>query len=175
MIFLSAVDHRLSEKLVAKGKLESEKFGEDVKRIFGQKKTELESLVIETNEAAVLLRYVLRLNSAKTNRTSWQVKNLPLDEAPFLATFLTPLYLDNPYPEDNNMERVKVFKMPGRSLRSPRFNRNICDECGKESNVKLKCCSKCKLAYYCSADCQRADWKKHKIVCKEFSKEMYLI
>ena len=175
MIFLSAVDHRLSEKLVAKGKLESEKFGEDVKRIFGQKKTEPESLVIETNEAAVLLRYVLRLNSAKTNRTSWQVKNLPLDEAPFLATFLTPLYLDNPYPEDNNMERVKVFKMPGRSLRSPRFNRNICDECGKESNVKLKCCSKCKLAYYCSADCQRADWKKHKIVCKEFSKEMYLI
>ena len=30
---------------------------------------------------------------------------------------------------------------------------------------KLLKCSKCLLAYYCGADCQRADWKSHKQNC----------
>lgn len=30
----------------------------------------------------------------------------------------------------------------------------------------FKCCSKCKLAYYCSKDCQVSHWKSHKANCK---------
>lgn len=31
---------------------------------------------------------------------------------------------------------------------------------------KLKRCSGCKRAWYCSVNCQRADWKNHKINCE---------
>ena len=28
-------------------------------------------------------------------------------------------------------------------------------------------CKRCKLAYYCNKDCQRAMWKSHKLMCYE--------
>ena len=33
-------------------------------------------------------------------------------------------------------------------------------------NNKPKLCSGCKLVRYCSAKCQKADWKEHKRACK---------
>lgn len=35
--------------------------------------------------------------------------------------------------------------------------------CGQDSKFK---CSKCKKTYYCSQDCQRKDWSRHKHECK---------
>ena len=35
-----------------------------------------------------------------------------------------------------------------------------------ESKLKLKNCNKCKIALYCSKECQIADWKNHKKDCK---------
>jgi splicing suppressor protein 51 len=31
----------------------------------------------------------------------------------------------------------------------------------------LNTCSKCKTTLYCSCDCQKADWSKHKIICSK--------
>ena len=48
-----------------------------------------------------------------------------------------------------------------------------CSSCGEPETASEthKECSRCKLAQYCSVDCQRADWKNemasHKIVCKD--------
>jgi hypothetical protein len=49
-----------------------------------------------------------------------------------------------------------------------------CSGCGEPETASkaLKECSRCKLAQYCSVDCQRADWKNgkfmpHKIGCKD--------
>jgi len=39
-----------------------------------------------------------------------------------------------------------------------------CAVCKKEA---MKRCGACQLRWYCSADCQRGDWKKHKKVCKK--------
>ena len=36
--------------------------------------------------------------------------------------------------------------------------------------VKLKVCTRCKTARYCSIDCQRKDWKSHKDPCGVFKK-----
>jgi len=39
-----------------------------------------------------------------------------------------------------------------------------CEVCGTK-NRNMYYCSKCKSIKYCSVECQRADWKKHKPVC----------
>jgi MYND finger len=47
----------------------------------------------------------------------------------------------------------------------------ICCVCGKRNtNVKLFKCSRCKIAEYCSKECQMADWKRHKTQCNRWKK-----
>jgi hypothetical protein len=40
----------------------------------------------------------------------------------------------------------------------------VCSVCGKRQG-KLKRCSLCHVTCYCSAECQKKDWKEHKLVC----------
>lgn len=45
-----------------------------------------------------------------------------------------------------------------------------CSVCGKDKSGKrggLLICGRCRKTSYCSPDCQRADWKKHKLNCKK--------
>ena len=41
---------------------------------------------------------------------------------------------------------------------------HFCNVCGKADNVKA--CSRCKVASYCSLNCQKLDWPKHRKMCK---------
>ncbi|KAI9004009.1 hypothetical protein DFJ74DRAFT_694375 [Hyaloraphidium curvatum] len=43
-----------------------------------------------------------------------------------------------------------------------------CDRCGAESDTLLRC-SGCKVTRYCGAACQRAAWKDHKDICRQWS------
>ena len=44
--------------------------------------------------------------------------------------------------------------------------KTTCFYCGNTGT--MKCCSRCKCAYYCSRDCQAAAWKSgHKATCKQ--------
>lgn len=45
-------------------------------------------------------------------------------------------------------------------------NTASCATCGKE-NADSKC-SKCKMVYYCSSECQQKDWQSHKETCFPF-------
>ena len=42
---------------------------------------------------------------------------------------------------------------------------SICDYCQKLNPAKR--CSACHQASYCTIDCQKLDWKKHKLVCSK--------
>jgi hypothetical protein len=41
----------------------------------------------------------------------------------------------------------------------------VCRVCGQRQG-KLKRCSLCHVTCYCSAECQKKDWKEHKVVCR---------
>jgi hypothetical protein len=41
----------------------------------------------------------------------------------------------------------------------------VCDRDRSRNGTALLKCAKCHDAKYCSAECQRTDWKKHKAVC----------
>lgn len=40
-----------------------------------------------------------------------------------------------------------------------------CEECGAMATQR---CSRCKMAWYCTRDCQLRQWKKHKQICQMF-------
>ena len=40
-----------------------------------------------------------------------------------------------------------------------------CSRCSTKAAKSLSLCSACRLAAYCSVECQRADWKTHKALC----------
>jgi hypothetical protein len=44
---------------------------------------------------------------------------------------------------------------------------STCAVCGREA---MKRCSKCRVEWYCSRDCQVKDWKRHKPICQELNK-----
>ena len=52
---------------------------------------------------------------------------------------------------------------------------NLADFCAnchsKPSGVKLKRCSKCQISQYCSTQCQRENWKEHRVACSIVAKQ----
>ena len=45
---------------------------------------------------------------------------------------------------------------------------NVCANlCGADArSTKLQCCAACRVVNYCSKECQKTDWKRHKAECK---------
>ena len=52
---------------------------------------------------------------------------------------------------------------------SEKYLMAMCENCGKHEHgdVKHMKCSRCKLRYYCSRECQKQDWPNHKQMCKK--------
>lgn len=69
---------------------------------------------------------------------------------------------DNDNFPDNNSNPTKAVDGMDTS------NEYMCSICGKR-DIKLKKCGKCKIIAYCSEECQRKDWTKHKKHCTTFS------
>lgn len=57
-------------------------------------------------------------------------------------------------------------KSDNESIKKKKSNTTIreCNQCGKQSK-ELKTCGKCKRAYYCTIECQKKHWIKHKTNC----------
>ncbi|KAF9782514.1 hypothetical protein BJ322DRAFT_225106 [Thelephora terrestris] len=76
--------------------------------------------------------------------------------APFVTRIaLSPLF-EVPY-LDKVLSHVKPVVEEGKRR---------CDVCKEGGKPKLLTCTRCKRGTYCSAVCQRADWKEHKAKCK---------
>jgi len=73
---------------------------------------------------------------------------------------ISPLY-GVPYAE--NTGRVTAGLVAGK----PPGTEKQCQKCGSLGKPKLLMCGSCKHTNYCSADCQKADWKTHKGTCRK--------
>ena len=67
-------------------------------------------------------------------------------------------------------------KRHGLDYVAPPPHLNRCQKCSKQSSFgfhdkrfgqEMKRCSRCKSVRYCSAECQKADWKNHKKECRK--------
>jgi hypothetical protein len=158
LLILSAVDHRLAENLIAKGKLNKDVAFNDYLRIYAQPSNGTQTTISTfTSEEEQLLRYILRLNSTQIVPSTWQKKNLPQGEnSPWLATFISPLYENHPIDQVSfdAWHKTKGVNEKGKS----------CESCKKISE-NLKRCSRCRTVVYCSVECQRGHWTLHKTVC----------
>ncbi|KAI9338834.1 hypothetical protein BDR26DRAFT_919345 [Obelidium mucronatum] len=87
-----------------------------------------------------------RLQIDPKHRQAWESSN---SNKVFRYSYLSPIGEIPP----NKMDKI----VPG-----------VCNSCGKtDSGTNLKRCSSCQAAKYCSKECQKADWKSHKLVCKK--------
>ena len=59
-----------------------------------------------------------------------------------------------------------IVKVEGR-LKYKRVDRTtFCMGCKKIYETVLDRCSRCKMVHYCDVECQKKDWKSHKVKCK---------
>ena len=93
------------------------------------------------------------------------------------------LHVENKTPHCRNMICLKLMisnREIDIKLSSKEFVLKRCNHCLKSNlsssietpnglvfkTMKLKRCSRCKNMYYCSKECQIADWESHKFECK---------
>ena len=67
--------------------------------------------------------------------------------------------LDEKYKEVKSIKKMGFCYNPSCSLPGRRVERN----------KRLLCCTRCRHTNYCSVECQRADWNRHREVCSEHS------
>ena len=93
MLLITVLDHCLSKKLIKNGHLKSKQAEDDFKRVLPLKNP---MIIWSTDSSINFLRYMFRLNATKITPSSWQENNLPLGKySPYLATYISPLYLEN--------------------------------------------------------------------------------
>jgi len=90
-----------------------------------------------------------------------------LDESKPLPSFAIPKQV-LPETNSNNNNVAAIANAIASVTQQEKKEDNIvplgCDVCGKTA-LELKCCARCKNAWYCSKECQKAAWSVHKTVC----------
>ena len=69
-------------------------------------------------------------------------------------------------------EKIELRKKSGTAVDLSRLSTPLCRNCQKQQSgtVPLKRCTACKHVFYCSVNCQRDDWPRHKAECAQLRK-----
>ena len=165
MLFLSIHDPKLQKFLASEGKLDASHHDSIYNRIYAdvQNSNKAYLNILATPEEMLWWRYIFRVNSTKFQPITWQKDNIPLGaNSAWLATFISPHYLDCPF-KKMSYEEFKA-KNPNFKNEPRDFNKGYCTACGTISE-NLKSCRHCRFASYCSVECQKTHWDQHKAKC----------
>lgn len=85
-----------------------------------------------------------------------------------------PVATPSPSPRRAETQSQAQVRRPEPRLVDLSAKKDTCFECGakscKDGSALLRC-AKCRTAQYCSADCQKQDWKSHKQLCQELRED----
>ena len=167
LLLMSVIDHQLAKQLIAEGKLDEELNQSEFHRIITQGVSrEVCSITTSSAEEIDMFRYVIRLNSTKMRRGVWTSKNLFRGEgSPWLPTFISPIYVETIQDQCHGILTLRFRKLesldpPGKEKKADPF----CATCYVKK-IQLKKCTGCKIISYCSVECQKRQWPKHKMIC----------
>ena len=76
---------------------------------------------------------------------------------------ISPVF-PSPFIENTRQATLEMLDKAFKSWESKCGEGDRCAHC--KGTGKLKKCAKCSNAYYCNKECQKADWKRHKKVCR---------
>jgi hypothetical protein len=79
--------------------------------------------------------------------------------------YVTRVAIGFPFPTSDQGDTAAELKGMVDSLEEPAGKKDLCQKCGQPGKPKLLVCSRCRGVKYCSAQCQKADWKMHKSAC----------
>ena len=80
--------------------------------------------------------------------------------------------IDSPLPLNVCLNDILLSHIWGMDVQNVRVSKSYTatrcfNHCGRNSSIgELKKCSRCACAWYCSVECQKADWKEHKTRCQ---------
>jgi hypothetical protein len=123
------------------------------------------SAIIQANKHHInIINDVYKINNSESSVFIMQaIKNLGKEftnTLDFIRKGYIKSFKVNENREKAGLERINIAKI---NLSCETCNTSFTEE------LKPKKCSTCMITSYCGAECQRADWKKHKLCCgKDF-------
>jgi len=85
--------------------------------------------------------------------------------------------IQHPVPSSGIAAQIQLQQLESGNMAVPLLEgklRDACYGCGKTANETpngtLMACTRCKVARYCSKECQKSDHKEHKAFCKQWAK-----
>ena len=181
LLLVSVFDFQIMKQLAEQDNSEAEQLQLDYECII-KPEFDVHEIEAHSTETIPLLRYLLRLNSTKIKPSTWQLENLRLRKnSPWMCSFISPLYAEHLvnccdlfWMKMNDIQQKSMQKqlpsvpitdqLPEEMEEKETNSRPCCTSCSVE-NVNLRFCALCKVTGYCSAECQRKDWNRHKPQC----------
>tara|TARA_Y100000389_G_C17333104_1_gene449206 strand:- start:67 stop:900 length:834 start_codon:yes stop_codon:yes gene_type:complete len=110
------------------------------------------------------LKYMMRIRNKKeiVSGDSNKINITPINSEDYKKNIKPQHYIVYIYDDTITIDKSCIFD----------YNRKEFSRCGnlycKSYEVSYKC-GNCKCVSYCSRECQKADWKTHKLVCNQLS------
>jgi len=119
------------------------------------------------NQLADLTRRLIERSNEKHQQQLYTLQNQPLetDVSPDSKMWVTKLFNKLDLSHESalpHLSLLKQYALAQLHIPSCAFCHTIFN-----SEQALKSCGSCKVARYCTKECQRKDWGSHKLVCKD--------